>query len=232
MLYVDEEIGTLTPEEIELIKATRVSTAPKQTSPLTSTLTLKDVQDQGLKEVWFENLRAAPARFTHKELGGFRLEPHGRAGSIVNLDAKYLRDPWIQRAEKRGAIRFITESQALELMDTLDYTDYSAPKNLIRDYLTEEAQDKAGHRYVVDGLPEQAEMKRSIPEAEVWANTGNVKDTTKETRTKSTARVHPQADDVVLLDGPILGEGALGAPEFGDPVTPGDTPKQVSTLGE
>jgi len=128
-----------------------------------------------------------------------------------------MKDGYIHRAVSKGKIRFIREEEALSLLSGLDDTDYTQPRDMIKEYLSEDASTKGGHRFIVDGLQESAEARPSITSEQVWGTTGEQRQ--QQTTSSTTAST--------TIEAPLPPEAVLTAPEKGDPVD-GPTPSTVT----
>jgi len=119
---------------------------------------------------WVQNLGTDISVFK-SDNGKFRLEGHGYAGSIVEVDRKIAFDPFIRRAEQRGKIRFLEQAEALELMSGLSIKEHQDSNKRILESLDEGASERVG-RYSRDDLPEEAEARAPISYKETWAKHG------------------------------------------------------------
>jgi hypothetical protein len=165
---VDSSVGTLSQEELEMIRQHREEKlqAAGLIAPTTLTSSLDVANADGA--VWIQNLANSPSRFADSNLGSFMLEAYGRMNSMQQVDAAFTRNPYLQRAEKRGRIRWVENVEARQIMDELVFEDEAPASNRLQQYLTEEASMNAGKRFITD-LPDDAEQKSSISSDRIWS---------------------------------------------------------------
>jgi len=195
-------IGTLSEEERDLIQSLRDSKVETSVfavdHSLVSTVDIATL-GQGLNDVvWVQNMSPAPSRFADAKLGSFMLEPYGRGSSIQQISTAFTRNPFLQRAEKRKKIRWVTDAEAREILDKVETVPEIGTANRLVEYLGKGAQENAGKRFIVE-LSDDAEQKKSISSDDIWAG-------------QKTVAVKKEAKTDVVQDGPQSPASVLTAP--------------------
>jgi hypothetical protein len=128
-----------------------------------------DLVDAG--SAFVENMTEHYSVFHHSPTGAkFAFERHGVVGSVVEVPERVLKDPYFQRAIKRGKLRVLKSDEAEEVMASLVLPDRARVSSidLLQQALEEGASEKSGSRYVRDDLPESGREVGEISQEEVW----------------------------------------------------------------
>lgn len=149
--------------------------------------------------IWIENLDRHLVKFKGAT-GAFTLEGRGFHGSVQQVDAIILKDPYIRRVlTKKSVLGTLSAEDAMAKIDTLvDKEDVENGVDHLLESLSEGASERVS-RYKKN-LPEEAEQSsRSLSAEEIWKGQTS-KSQSEKTVTRSNAPSSTDIKSVTVTD--------------------------------